>query len=668
MVGELYVMKKNLLEELIVVKRSGQRVGFNGTKIAIAIKRAFDSIGEDFNEKDINKVYENVLKYIEENYEGRKTINIEDIQDIIEDKLKQNGQLKVYQSFSEYRLKRAASRKAFGIKQEHKFVKVVEKIANINNNESNIKPLKALMDYGKTIASEFSKVYVLDNKYIRLHEEGNIYIQDLDYFALGFLQSVHLKYSNLNINNDYFFKLIKHLIDVKKEINGEISINRIDFVLVPFVLKRYQEVFKQNIINYLNLGGYENCLNYNKLEENINKINKIEFDINFYSQFILNNNMRNIFEKAHQSTMLFIKDELVTNLRNLLEILNQNQELNSKYNISLGTNNTYEGILITDSLLSIVEDLNYFENITVIVKIANKNNQGLIAKVSKLIAKNKNIALSFINSSYNKDKYYEIEYFGNGKRIFENINSDEKQSVGRMVIASTVINISRIGLKSKNLKNFYLELNETLELVKNELISVFEILGNKNKDNYNLLFQNNILDDEKLEFNQKIRKVIKNGVLNIELAGLKEGTNSLEQDRLKQNKLLIDILKHINIKVNEFIAETKLNFVISESNDKTVLKELIALDKSIFGINKNVTEKDCYCCIGSMFDYKENILEDLRQMAIYQKYLTGGCLLEIGLTKNSTEKKIAELIENLYDCDIGFARFTIKNIGEKNDS
>ena len=53
-------MEDTIFKDLTVVKRSGQRVSFNGLKIAVAIKRAFESVTEDYNEKDINFVYEKV--------------------------------------------------------------------------------------------------------------------------------------------------------------------------------------------------------------------------------------------------------------------------------------------------------------------------------------------------------------------------------------------------------------------------------------------------------------------------------------------------------------------------------------------------------------------------------------------------------------------------------
>ena len=77
-------MWNEVLENLVVVKRSGQRVEFNASKIAIAIKKAFDAVYQEPDEKQIYKVFENVLKYINNNYGDRKTINVEDIQDTIE--------------------------------------------------------------------------------------------------------------------------------------------------------------------------------------------------------------------------------------------------------------------------------------------------------------------------------------------------------------------------------------------------------------------------------------------------------------------------------------------------------------------------------------------------------------------------------------------------------
>ena len=79
-------------DKIIVVKRDGKKVEFNKAKIAIAIKKGFDSVkpenGESkYTEKDINKVLNKVLTKIEETKPEK--LKIEEIQDMIEVALKE---------------------------------------------------------------------------------------------------------------------------------------------------------------------------------------------------------------------------------------------------------------------------------------------------------------------------------------------------------------------------------------------------------------------------------------------------------------------------------------------------------------------------------------------------------------------------------------------------
>ena len=113
------------LANVIVVKRDGKKVSFDRTKIAIAIKKGFDSIEEKYNEDDVNKVYNKVIERIVKL--ERERIKIEEIQDLIEQELKECGYEDVYESFSEYREKRSQSREIFfEEKRKHKFLKALE--------------------------------------------------------------------------------------------------------------------------------------------------------------------------------------------------------------------------------------------------------------------------------------------------------------------------------------------------------------------------------------------------------------------------------------------------------------------------------------------------------------------------------------------------------------
>ena len=84
-----------------VVKRDGKKVDFDGSKIALAIKKGFDSVEVDeelseskekkYTEKDIQKVYQAVVGRIEKEYKDSEKIKIETIQDMIEDVLQKKG-------------------------------------------------------------------------------------------------------------------------------------------------------------------------------------------------------------------------------------------------------------------------------------------------------------------------------------------------------------------------------------------------------------------------------------------------------------------------------------------------------------------------------------------------------------------------------------------------
>ena len=654
------ICEEQVLSDLVVVKRSGQRVSFNGTKIAIAIKKAFDNVDVDISLKKVNKVYEDVLCYIKNNYATRKTINVEDIQDIIETKLKENKFYDVYQAFSDYRIKRAASRKAFSIKQQHKFVRAIERI--INENKSVIgKPNDILLDFGKTISCEYTKAYVLDNKFVRAHDDGSIYIHNLDYFNLGNLSSTHLKFDNV-INNNFPLDLIQMAINAKSEIDGEITLSKFDYILVPELISRFKGELKNAIEAYLNIEGFCEYVDVSKIEELIDKENTLNINIGVFDSILLNKRVRELIVLAYNASYKKTIEWLSAGIKQLLLHLNNNFQENKKYSISLGTNDSYEGNLINSCYVKQLLEVDYLKNLTTIFKIRKNNNIELYNKIVETIESAKNVALSFIESSYNDDAENEVEYFSNGRRIFENELYDSRSSIGRMIVASVSVNMGRLGFeyKNKNLKDFYLEFDGMLELAKNVLLSIFENMGNKYKENYRFVFNNNILDDDKLENGQKIRKILKKGALNIELVGLFECVINLEEDLAKQKELLLKILKFANEKVSKFIDESRLNFIISETSKSRPLKKLMDLDKAIYGIKKGVSDKPNYFRIDRLFNYKDDINNDFKYIGKYQKMLSGGCLIEIELPKNISCNKISDMINLAIDSDIGFLKIMVK--------
>ena len=649
-------MKKDVFDELIVVKRSGQRVNFNNYKIAVAIKQAFDEVYGQYDEKKVNSVYEDVLEHIEKSYEGRKTINVEDIQDIIETKLKENKFVDVYNCFHLYRQKRALSRKVFTEKAQHKFVKAMERIAADNSlkEDNHLKPNEILLKYGRTVINEFNKSYIIDMKYLRAHEEGNIFIGDMEDFPLGIISSVHLNLTSYLEEMNSLNALTTLILNASDEVNGEINIPAIDCLLETWLIRQYRYYYKENILNYTKLLGFDKYLNLKRINELIDRGNEIIDKKSDLDQFSYSDQVERAFNFAYVDCLTKITEILGYKMHKLLVNLSSNQKPGRKISISFGTNNSVAGNLINHALLDVLETFKPFNNISLIYKL--KKDSCDLERVSQLIADGHNIAVSFIQNSFNKGAN-EVEYFASGARVYENYNGD-KVSIGRMIIADTMINMSRLGLKyrGKPKNEFLEELDDLLELTKNELLLTFEMIGNKTKNNYHVLFNNNIIDDEKLEDNSKIRKVIKNGNLNIGIVGLKECVMAMETNPSKQGSLVTEILNHLNKRCSLFSIETKLNFYITETYNMKARRELLAIDKSIYGEIKGITDKNHYDLIANLEIYQENY----QNLAALQKLFVGGNMIKLNLPKKISPKKVAELIQELTAADIGFVKFNIK--------
>ena len=646
-------MWNEVLEDLVVVKRSGQRVDFNASKIAIAIKKAFDAVYEDVDERKIFKVFESVLSHINNNYKDRKTINVEDIQDIIENSLRKEHYEDVYYAFNEYRQKRAASRKVFSEKQQHKFVKAIELVQN-NENENNrsLTPNEVLAKFGDTIAKEYAKSYILDTKYVRALEEGNIFIHNLNYFSLGYVSHVNLKIDSPK-DEDYLDNTIVEILNASLEVNNEIGINEIDMLLKEYILYNYKLTFKKYLSKYFKLQGVLEFIGIKKFEDIINKSQDLTDDITDLENLCSNKTIKNILYTAYDDTKEDLSDLLTKTVNKLYDTLKANNNSKIKYTLSLSTSNLEICKKIRNIVNSYLADNNYISNIHTIFKITSATNDDYLSKIASLMINGKNISIAFIDTTYNSDEKLSAEYFMDGIRLFE--LDGEKQSTGRAMIAATSVNLARLGLKyrTKKREQFYEELGEISDLAKNELLLTFETIGNKNKANYKTLFNGNILGDERLEAGQKIRKIIKSGTLNLGLIGLKECVCALESETENRKKLALDIIDYFEKKCIKYSEETKLNFCLFEPTDEHSRKYLMAIDKSIYDVNKGINDRDIYSL---SYTIDEN---DYQFISKLQKHFKGGTIFKIKFPSNTSNKKITELIKKISKEDIGFVNITV---------
>ncbi|MDO4341696.1 MAG: anaerobic ribonucleoside-triphosphate reductase [bacterium] len=617
-------MHNEVLENLVVVKRSGQRVSFNASKIAVAIKKAFDSL-QVYDEKKVYKVFEKVLSYINENYKDRKTINVEDIQDIIENILKNEKCYDVYNSFKDYRHKRSLSRKIFTEKQQHKFLKAVENISDSSIIKQGCKNSDVIESLNEMISSEYTKAYVLDNKMNRASDDGNIYINNL-YFPFGKVSKISLKL----VCEDNIIALLNKYIQLQNDVYGEIAVCDFDETLEKYFINIYKNNLRIRISKYLELFGIWNFINKDEINLKISKIEEI-VSADYFKDFIENDFIERIINFSLNDSLTYLKGLVANKILKLFDLLEANTHKNNSFSISFGKASSKIGNIINLEILGVLKKKRYL-NIKFIFK--NTSNAS-IDDLLDILDTNKSLYLN--NSNF--------IYFTDGLKM-----TDDKYR--NMILSDTTVNLARLGLKyqNKNRNDFFLELDANMELVKNELLLAFETLGNKTKSEFNQLFNFEQFEDNKLDDNQRIRKIIKFGNLVISVAGINECVSVLETDESKRVSLYKKIIKHLNELCANFSEENKLNFVLAEQSNVIPRKELIEIDKVIYGNLKGVTSKKFY----DIADLKYFDINELKEI---QKSYTGGKLITILVNK----RNINEVIRSIKDLNIDFVKLEVNS-------
>ena len=650
------MQENEVLENLIVVKRSGQRVNFNGVKIAIAIKQAFDSYDEDSNnEKKANRVYNLVLDYIVSVYQNRKTINVEDIQDAIENNLKKCGYYEVYQRFNEYRLQRAASREVFSVKEQHKFVKAVEKIGLNAKNYQGDKPIDLMLNFGKTISQEFARAYLIESKYNRAHEEGRIYIEDIKSYALKTTASsiIDLSFIEAQDITDFTLEIINIIEHFKEEQYMEQTIMDLDVLYKNMIIKEFKNKLADNIKMFFKVVGLLEFADFSALDEIIRKEKTTEVSLDSYEHLLLNDYSKSIFMKALDFTNNFIKIQLEKNIKKLLEHINNKvyKIASSKVNISFSSDYSNEAVLFKNIYFQVLNAIDN-KNITTICKVNREFNY----LVNEIYNRN-DIIIIFLNNNSFDDT---IDTFSDELMIYKNVNGELQTSRGKIKLSSVTINLARLGLKYnlENISDFYNELEDVLELSKNALIQRYELQASLYKENYRYILDNNMLyDAKKLEDNKRVRKVFRNGILNIKFSGLLEACEAMlkgSNNIIKVLDLGLEIVEFMQEHVQKFTNDLKLNFLLSEESSNLVNRKLLALDKTMYG-NLDILKKECYSGISNFI----NKLDDNLKYKYAVKY-QNICQFNLVIITSRNKSKILEKLEKANKKEIKIVRLGVK--------
>ena len=173
-----------------IIKRDGKTVDYNSEKIEIAIKKANKEVRkkERATDEDIHEV----IAYIESL--DKKRMLVEDIQDIIEQKLMELEKYQLAKKYITYRYTRELVRKANTTDQSIKeLIEGESEYWNNENSNKNAKVVTTQRDYLAGITStDITRRFLLPEDIVKAHDEGIIHFHDADYFAQNALHNCEL--------------------------------------------------------------------------------------------------------------------------------------------------------------------------------------------------------------------------------------------------------------------------------------------------------------------------------------------------------------------------------------------------------------------------------------------------------------------------------------------
>jgi ribonucleoside-triphosphate reductase len=637
-----------------IIKRDGRKVPFNMVKIETAIFRAAQSVGGT----DQNEALELAAKVCEvyEKENGKKVPTVEEIQDLVEKVLIENGHAQTAKAYILYRYKRTKERDA-----KSSLMKIMNELTFDAAKESDIKRENANIDgdtamgtmlkYGSAAAKSFYEMNVLKEAHAKAHANGDIHIHDLDFLTLtttccqiDLIKLFHNGFSTghgfLREPNDISSYSALACIAIQSNQNdqhGGQSIPNFDYAMSDGVRKTYAHRYSENIARGLQLiCGLEPDEAKEKSKSIANKVKEEENIIpclandNDYceKEAVL------LEEITDKETVLKIQKFAVKNAEKetdratyqAMEALIHNlNTMNSRAgaqtpfsSINYGTDTSVEGRMVIKNIL-LAEEAGLGNGETPIFPIHifkvkdginyNKEdkNYDMFKLACRVSAKRLFPNFSFIDAPFNLPYYKEghpeteIAYMGCRTRVIGNTYDKSREIVnGRGNLSFTSINLPRLAIKADhNVGAFFDSLDELIDLTIDQLLDRFQIQCSKKVRNFPFLMGQGVwIDSEKLSADDTVEEVLKHGTLSVGFIGLAEALKALigahHGESEEARELGLEIITHMRERMDLESQRTGLNFSLLATPAEGLSGRFVRMDAEKFGIIPGVTDREYY--------------------------------------------------------------------------
>lgn len=639
-----------------IVKRDGRKVSFNEDKISNAIRKALISAHPDdkstsqYEEDLVEKLTRRVVSDIEK--QNLEEPSVENTQDIIEKVLIQEGMASEAKNFILYRQNRTNVRN-----YNTDLTKIYRDLTSKSTADMDLKrenanidanaPMGLMLRFGSEGSKDYVRRYVLRPEHSIAHSRGDIHIHDLDFYMLtinccqiglkdlfkrGFSTGHGFLREPQSIQSAAALCCIA-IQSNQNDMHGGQSIPLFEYDLAPYVAISYSkhlckviciclrndEADVSEVKEYCKelYDKYDTCLSDEvqalikaKVLEFLKKYDTDELDVTKNVDYIMSEAIKLTERETYQAM-----EALIHNL-NSMQSRAGAQVPFSSINYGTGTQPEHRMImknvlLATDAGLGGGETPIFPVQIFKVKDGINTKkgdpNYDLFELACKVSAKRLFPNFSFLDAPYNAQYYKpghpetEVALMGCRTRVVSNYYDKTKEIIpGRGNLSFTTINLPRLAIEAHgSISKFFESLDKMIYMVFDQLMDRFEIIAKKQVLNYPFLMGQGVwVDSDRLNPEDTIEDVIKNGTMSVGFIGLAECLVALIGKHHGESKEAYDlgykIIKHMRDLTDKHTVDTGLNFSLFSTPAEGLSGRFVKIDKRLYGSIPGVTDREYY--------------------------------------------------------------------------
>ena len=639
---------------LQIKKRNGIVVPFDRERIINAINKAFIEVDGELYEDDTANDIADEIKYAVKTSDD--VVSVEKIQDMVEDFLMKSERRDVAKAYIRYRYKREIARKG-----QDDFMKAFSaKVqgSDIENQNANVDE----MSFGGRVGAasdlqmkKYALDYLVSNKSRANHENNEIYIHDLNAYAVGMHNCLSIPFDDLlakgfntrqtdvrpagSVNTAFQLVAVNFQLQSLQQFGG-VSATHLDWTMIPYVRKSFYKHYMDGLTYIEQVISMDDRLN-----------NQLSIEDPIYKEF----------KGAYSYAIAMTEKEVHQAVEGMYHNLNTLQSRSGNQlpftSINYGTCTLPEGRMVTKALLEVsIEGLGRLHKTSIFpcgifqcMKGVNRKPGDPNYDLFRLALKSTATRLypNYANVDWSGNAGYDVNdpstYFSTmGCRTANgfDINGLKQQKDGRGNICPVTIIMPTIAMEANgDVETFMKLLDIKIEEAKDMLLERFEYICAQPADSAKFMYENGLMAGYD---GISTRSALQHGTLSLGQIGLAEtlqiliGCDHTEPEGMKLAKRIEQLFKD---RCAEYKEKYRLNFGVYYTPAENLCYTSLKKFRDKYGIIPNVSDREFFT--NSMHVPVWHQLSPFDKIDIESQltgYSSAGCItyveLDTGMEKN----------------------------------